>query len=542
MSAVQHIQPAPFAYDDDKQSIVVEQRFSEAQTLMRQGLTSMIEAGGKFAEIRELLLHNRQGGFDGWIETKQLGRRTVYKTIELHATFGTVQHIARLDIATTAAYLLAAPSAPDEARQEALDRAAAGERITVRTAQTLITDRKPSPPPAPPAATTDSQTPAPQAPEFAPVAAILDGLVQWLATVAPGDRDTQRIILYNIEASTLVGQQHLERLLGYSGLPKPSRRADVLTAVTRLFAAMKATHEAARGTGTGTDASPITPGVKTADLPAVTPPPHDYSYTGTELGEGVRAWLKDIFAEDEERWPALLQAIVTDRNNGGHQLWENLRHSRRLYAFTPAELLAAVRTLHAELTAARPPEPAPEIEADEVEAQYAPIFALEGGIRAWLAAFPVPDRLPLMEAIKAERTHHPHFLALAGATPAPRRIGDVYQAINNTVDQLRVAAEQAAARAASLPEREPMSAPTTPVQSDPRPEGAPARGAEESDLSDAPAPTPRDDEPDDRMIAALARIRTHLRDLQRRIGTSVELDMALIAVDEAEELWSLLAA
>lgn len=130
--------PASFAYDDDKQSIVVEQRFSEAQTLMRQGLANMIEAGGKFAEIRELLSHNRRGGFESWISSKQMDRRTVYRIIDLHRAFATVPQMAQLDIAATAAYLLAAPSVPEAARQEAITRAEAGERITVPAAKAII--------------------------------------------------------------------------------------------------------------------------------------------------------------------------------------------------------------------------------------------------------------------------------------------------------------------------------------------------------------------------------------------------------------------
>jgi hypothetical protein len=133
----------PFEYDDSEQRIVIEQRFSEAQGLMRQGLVNMIDAGGKFAEIRDMLRHNKRGGFDGWIDAKQLGRRTVYKVIELHSVFSSVQHVAQLDIATTAAYLLASPGTPDEARQEALERAAAGEKIGVSTAKTVILQHKP---------------------------------------------------------------------------------------------------------------------------------------------------------------------------------------------------------------------------------------------------------------------------------------------------------------------------------------------------------------------------------------------------------------
>jgi hypothetical protein len=44
-----------------------------------------------------------------------------------------------LPIQPTAAYLLAAPSVPDEARQDALERAEAGEEITTAVAREIVT-------------------------------------------------------------------------------------------------------------------------------------------------------------------------------------------------------------------------------------------------------------------------------------------------------------------------------------------------------------------------------------------------------------------
>lgn len=202
-----------FSYDDDKQSIVVEQRFSEAQTLMRQGLINMIEAGGKFAEIRELLSHNRQGGFDGWIETKQLGRTTVYRLIDLHRAFATVPHMGRLDIAATAAYLLAAPSVPEAARAEAIQRAQAGERITVPAAKDIIDRQYVS------------------GPELVP------GVRAWLESV-PSYRNNpgaQRDVLNQIKIQSPVGRDHLAKLMAFPGLATPNRASDLVSACRYAF-------------------------------------------------------------------------------------------------------------------------------------------------------------------------------------------------------------------------------------------------------------------------------------------------------------------
>ena len=127
-----------FDYDDAEQRIVVEQRFSEAQDLMRHGLWNLTQAGGKFAEIRDRLAHNKAGGFEGWVASKGLARASVYRLIGLHAGFGNCINLRQLDIDKSAAYLLSAPSTPEPARQEAVERAEAGERITVAKARVLI--------------------------------------------------------------------------------------------------------------------------------------------------------------------------------------------------------------------------------------------------------------------------------------------------------------------------------------------------------------------------------------------------------------------
>jgi hypothetical protein len=47
-----------------------------------------------------------------------------------------------LAIAPTAAYLLAAPSAPDEARQAAIERAEAGETVTTAVAKGILAETR----------------------------------------------------------------------------------------------------------------------------------------------------------------------------------------------------------------------------------------------------------------------------------------------------------------------------------------------------------------------------------------------------------------
>jgi hypothetical protein len=53
--------------------------------------------------------------------------------------------ISDLRIDPTAAYLLAAPSAPDEAREAAIERAESGERITAKEAKKILAEERKKP-------------------------------------------------------------------------------------------------------------------------------------------------------------------------------------------------------------------------------------------------------------------------------------------------------------------------------------------------------------------------------------------------------------
>lgn len=202
---------APFAYDDAEQRIVVEQRFTEAQDLMRQGLWSLTQAGGKYAEIRDRLAHNKAGGFEGWLEGKGLSRRSIYRMIDMHASFGNCANLAQLDIDKSAAYLLAAPSTPEPARQQAIQQAAAGERITAPKAKAIV----------------DLHRPAPPAPDPGNTANLLPILEDWL-TVFRTDRQRD-MALQDVARNGFTYQPALR-----VRLPLDARTSDVRAAARTL--------------------------------------------------------------------------------------------------------------------------------------------------------------------------------------------------------------------------------------------------------------------------------------------------------------------
>ena len=138
----------PFDYGvlDVETRIVVQQRTSEIKERIQRSAQGIIEIGARLSEVRSRLEGN---SFDGWLKTEfDWSRRTAYNFIGVHEQFGRA-NFAQLDIAASALYLLAAPSTPPEAREEAIERAEAGEKITHQVAQQIVVEHKPPKPAAP---------------------------------------------------------------------------------------------------------------------------------------------------------------------------------------------------------------------------------------------------------------------------------------------------------------------------------------------------------------------------------------------------------
>ncbi|MEB2351839.1 MAG: DNA N-6-adenine-methyltransferase [Burkholderiaceae bacterium] len=140
------IQTTGFDYShlDPETRIVVRQKTDELKTLLRAAAQNIFDIGARLTEVRDQLRHNREGGFEGWLSAEfGMSPRTAYRFINVFEQFSNSANLAELDIAASALYLLAAPSTPDDARQEALRRAEDGERITHHTAQQLVKGSEP---------------------------------------------------------------------------------------------------------------------------------------------------------------------------------------------------------------------------------------------------------------------------------------------------------------------------------------------------------------------------------------------------------------
>jgi hypothetical protein len=105
---------------------------------VKKTVEDLIEIGKELLTIKESLPH---GVFGRWLKAEFGWRERMARNfMSVAEQFGAkAAIIADLAIQPTAAYLLAAPSVPEEARQQALQRAEAGEPITAKVAKEIVT-------------------------------------------------------------------------------------------------------------------------------------------------------------------------------------------------------------------------------------------------------------------------------------------------------------------------------------------------------------------------------------------------------------------
>jgi hypothetical protein len=138
---VEQIALFDYAALDAETRIVVQQRTSEIKTLMRRSAQDIIDIGQKLIEVKARLGH---GHFGGWLESEfGWSQDTAGRFINVAQRFD-IPQIADFNIAPSALYALSAPSTPEPARAEAIERAQAGEPITHSAAKAIIEEYKAS--------------------------------------------------------------------------------------------------------------------------------------------------------------------------------------------------------------------------------------------------------------------------------------------------------------------------------------------------------------------------------------------------------------
>jgi hypothetical protein len=125
---------------DPVQRATILQQTKEIKSRLRRAAQDIWEVGQKLVEVRSCLKH---GQFEVWLRAEfGWSHRTAYNFINVYEAFGEAANFAKLDIAASALYLLAAPSTPQSERDEFFQQAKAGEKITYKSVQKKLRDAK----------------------------------------------------------------------------------------------------------------------------------------------------------------------------------------------------------------------------------------------------------------------------------------------------------------------------------------------------------------------------------------------------------------
>ena len=126
---------------DQETQIAVKQKTSEIKGLIRQTAQEIVEVGQKLAEVKGRLKH---GQFRSWLKSEfNWSISSATKFMQVSEQFKNV-NFTHFNFATSALYVLAAPSTPDSARQHALEIASQGENITYSLAKLIVKHHKES--------------------------------------------------------------------------------------------------------------------------------------------------------------------------------------------------------------------------------------------------------------------------------------------------------------------------------------------------------------------------------------------------------------
>ena len=126
---------------------VAQEVYAAAQRihlLVQRTLEDVIAVGQELLAVKEILPH---GQFSVWLRAEfDWTERTAQRFMAVAQRFGSktdTMSVMRIDL--TAAYLLAAPTAPREASATALQRAQSGERITTSVAREILSNFRSKP-------------------------------------------------------------------------------------------------------------------------------------------------------------------------------------------------------------------------------------------------------------------------------------------------------------------------------------------------------------------------------------------------------------
>ena len=104
--------------------------------------------GAELSKAHDKLAHHGNGVFGRWVEERcGISRMSANRYMQVQEAFGKTKECNKLlqTFDDSAMYLLAAPSAPKQALDDALGRAKSGEKITHKIAKEIVAEFKPEP-------------------------------------------------------------------------------------------------------------------------------------------------------------------------------------------------------------------------------------------------------------------------------------------------------------------------------------------------------------------------------------------------------------
>lgn len=107
---------------------------------LKRTVSDIIQTGLDLIAVKEQLEH---GEFGDWLEAEfEWSHQQAAVFMRVAEKFQNFLNLDSLPIRPSALYLLAQPSVPDEAREEALEKAESGEPITVAAAKEIIASHR----------------------------------------------------------------------------------------------------------------------------------------------------------------------------------------------------------------------------------------------------------------------------------------------------------------------------------------------------------------------------------------------------------------
>jgi hypothetical protein len=126
--------------EDKQQRTYLQSQETSIRSAFGRVHNSLVEVGNRLRDAKEAVGH---GLFMQWIDgVFDMNYQTALRFMQVAEAFSRVNDLQSLGFQQSALYALSVPSVPEEARDEAIERAQAGEVITHKTAQEIVANHK----------------------------------------------------------------------------------------------------------------------------------------------------------------------------------------------------------------------------------------------------------------------------------------------------------------------------------------------------------------------------------------------------------------